>query len=101
MKVLRLALAVLGATIAAYGQGTILFNNLVPGVVDARFTLPDGSGFGAGWTAQLSAAAFSSNVSPGDLKALSPTTTFKTMSAADMGYVNPVLVSVLNHQVLF
>lgn len=36
-----------------FGQGQVVFNNRVTGAVDARFLLPDGTGVGAGFTAQL------------------------------------------------
>ncbi|MDA1274322.1 MAG: PEP-CTERM sorting domain-containing protein [Verrucomicrobia bacterium] len=72
-------------------QGTLLFNNFVPGVVDGRFTWPSGSGFGADWTAQLFLVP---SVFERTLIPLFPTTTFKTGSKAELGYVFPVVVAV-------
>lgn len=74
---------------AAYAQGTVVFNNRVPGSVDARLVLPDGTGAGAGWRAQLVLRGAGGTVTP-----LTPVTTFRTSSQAAMGYVEPVDVSV-------
>jgi hypothetical protein len=75
------------------GQGTILFNTRIPGSVDARLILPDGTtGFGAGWTAQLFGGPGGS--AEIQLVPLFPTTGFRTSSAAAQGYVEPVVVTV-------
>jgi hypothetical protein len=92
MKKLIVTLAALLVTVAAYGQGAVTFNNRVTGVVDARVTLADGSGAGAGFTAQLYGGPAGTTVDK--LVALTPTTTFRTTSAATQGYVNPVDVTV-------
>jgi hypothetical protein len=73
-------------------QGTIAFDNRVPGLVDARFVLADGSGMGEGWTAQLLGGPL--NTSFNQLRPLFPTTSFNVSSAATMGYVIPVDVIV-------
>lgn len=92
MKKLIIAVAALMVTAAAYGQGLVSFQNRVSGVVDARVLMPDGTGAGAGITAQLWGGPAGTTVDK--LVALSPSTTFRTSSAAAMGYVNAVDVSV-------
>ena len=86
MKKLIIALAALMVTAAAYGQGQVVFNNRVGTEVVARVLLPDGTGAGAGFTAQLLGGPAGSTVDK--LTALTPTTTFRTTSAAAQGYVN-------------
>ncbi len=73
-------------------QGTILVDTHVPGTVDARFTLPNGTGLGAGWIAQIF------GYRPGDkeITPLFPITRFRTDTEADKGYVVPVIVTVPN-----
>jgi len=92
MKKLIITLAALMVTAAAYGQGAVTFNNRVTGVVDARVLMPDGTGVGAGFTAQLLGGPAGTAVDK--LTALTPTTTFRTSSAAAQGYVNSVDVTV-------
>ena len=92
MRTIIVALAGLLFTAHAYGQGGIYFNNRIPGILDARVTLPGGSGAGLGWTAQLYGGAEGTPVT--DLKPLLPATTFRTTSADAMGYVDPVDVIV-------
>jgi hypothetical protein len=93
MKKLILAVAAVMVSVAAFAQGQITFNNRVAGVVDARVTFADGAnagqGVGAGYTAQLFGGADANSLS-----ALSPSTTFRTSSAAAQGYVNGVVVDV-------
>lgn len=93
MKKIILAVAAVMVSVAAFAQGTVTFNNRVTGVVDARVTHADGpnagQGVGAGFTAQLFGGP-----SGGALSALTPTTTFRTSSAAALGYVNAVVVEV-------
>ena len=89
MKKLILAVAAVMVSVAAFAQGTVTFNNRVTGVVDARVTDLSGAGVGAGYTAQLFGGP-----EGGALSALTPTTTFRTSSAAAMGYVNAVVVEV-------
>jgi len=93
MKKTIIALAALMVSVATYGQGQVNFNNRVTGVVDARVTFADGSGgVGAGYTAQLFGGP--AGTPAGQLTALSPSTTFRTSSAAAQGYVNGVTVEV-------
>jgi len=90
MKKLILAVAAVLVSVAAYAQGTVNFNNRISGVVDARVTMPDGvTGVGAGFTAQLYGGP-----EGGALAALTPTTTFRTSTAAAQGYVNAQVVAV-------
>jgi len=77
---------------ALFGQGQVYFNNRVTGVVDARVTTSDGFGLGAGWIAQLFGGPAGTPLS--GLTPLFPTTTFRTSSAAAMGYLNGVVVTV-------
>lgn len=72
-------------TVAGFGQGSVYFNNRVPGEVDARVVLPDGTGAGAGWIAQLFIDSGGGQLTP-----LQPSTTFRTSSQAAMGYVESV-----------
>ena len=74
------------------GNGVVQLNNRIVGTVDARVLLQDGSGVGAGWTAQLYGGAVGTDTSR--LQPLSPTATFRTSSANAMGYVNSVNVTV-------
>jgi hypothetical protein len=89
MKKFCVGLVLFCVCLGVYGQGSVFFNNYVSGSVDARIILPDGTGAGAGWTAEL--VMRSSN---GQMTVLAPTTTFRTSSAAAMGYVNPIVVEV-------
>ena len=70
-------------------SGEVVFNNRVPGVVDARVILPDGTPAGAGWLAQLYGGPEGGALAP-----LFPVTGFRTTSDEARGYVNPVGVSV-------
>lgn len=92
MKKTIIALAALMVSVATYGQGQVNFNNRVTGVVDARVTFADGTGVGAGYTAQLFGGP--AGTPAAQLTALSPSTTFRTSSAAAQGYVNGVTVEV-------
>lgn len=98
MKKIILSTAALIVTVASvYGQGEVIFNNRITGSVEARVTFapgnPDaGQGVGAGFTAQLFGAPQTTVES--NLQALTPTTTFRTSSAAAQGYVNQVTVAV-------
>lgn len=82
MKRIALSLLILTATVMAYGQGTVVFNNRVGGVVDARVVLADGTGAGVGWKAQLFGGP-----EGGTLVPLLPMTSFRTTSAAAAGYI--------------
>lgn len=87
-------IALVGWLVAAkaYGQGAIYFSNHIPGEIDARVLMPDGSGAGEGWTAQIWARA--EGASEADLKPLTPATTFRISSSYTFGYVDPVDVAV-------
>jgi hypothetical protein len=92
MKGLPITLAALMLSgIPAFGQGTILFNNRVIGQVDAPIGRPDGTGAGAGVSAQLYLVTGGITYT-----ALNPATTFRTTSAAAAFYVvqppGPVIV---------
>ena len=96
MKKLILTVAVVAAYVSAFGQGQVVFNNRITGSVDARATFKggpnDGQGVGAGYTAQLFGGPAGTPLS--GLTALTPTTTFRTSSAAAQGYVNGVVVTI-------
>jgi len=89
MKKVILAVAAVMVSVAAFAQGVVVFNNKVGTDVVARVLLADGTGAGAGFTAQLYGGP-----EGGALTALTPTTTFRTSSAAALGYVNGVNVEV-------
>ncbi len=86
-----LAGGLLAVVCSTGAQGTLLFDNLVPGA-SARVTFPDGRGVGEGFTAQLYGGPLTSQLS--ELVPLFPTTTFRTSSDIGRGYVNPVIVRV-------
>jgi hypothetical protein len=91
MKKLLVTLTAVLVSASTFGQGTILFNNRT-GNIDAPVKRADGTGAGAGVTAQLflvTGAAGSETYT-----ALSPTTTFRTTSPAAAFYVNQVSVGV-------
>ncbi|MBI4660901.1 MAG: VCBS repeat-containing protein [Verrucomicrobia bacterium] len=92
MKTVFVTLVAMLVSVRAYGQGAIFFNNRITDVVDARVLLPDGSGVGEGWSAQLYAGAEGTAVA--DLTPLSPRTTFRLTSPLTRGYVNPLDVVV-------
>ena len=93
MKKLLLAVAALVVSVAAYGQGQVVFNNFVPPDVNAKVTDASGAGLTSGWQAQLwSAPAGTTDKSK--FTALSPTTTFRTTPAAAAGYIVPTDVTV-------
>lgn len=94
MKKLIVGLMVLVCSWTAYSQGTIFFNNRISGVVDARVLLHDGTGAGAGWTAQLWGGPAGTPVA--QLKPLTPEATFRTSSSAAMGYVSPENATISN-----
>ena len=70
--------------LSAAETGWLTFNNRIGNVVDAPVSRPDGSGAGAGVTAQLFRVS-----SDGSLLPLFPTTTFRTSPAAARYYVMP------------
>ena len=93
MKKVIIALAALIVTAAAYGQGTVQFNNrLTASGIDAKVLMPGGGTAVSdpAFKAQIYAGAEGSAVTA--LKAVPTTTTFRTGNAA--GYINPVDVSI-------
>jgi hypothetical protein len=88
MKKLLVTLTAVLVCVSAFGQGTVIFNNRI-GSVDAPVRRPDGTGAGAGVTAQLYLVG-----AGGALTALTPTSTFRTTSAAAAFYLNQVTVTV-------
>lgn len=76
----------------ATGQGTVLFDNGVSGLVDARVLCYSGRFPDTNYIAQLYGGPAGSTIS--SLAPLFPITTFKPASSVDGGYVNPVIVSV-------
>ena len=90
MKKLITALATIMVTAVAYGQGKVQLNNRIVGSVEARVFQEDGSGAGAGWTAQLWGKPKNEEI----MLRLFPTTDFRTSSLWTAGYVNSVTVSV-------
>jgi hypothetical protein len=88
MKKLLVTLTAVLVSVSAFGQGTVIFNNRI-GSVDAPIKRPDGTGAGAGVTAQLYLVG-----AGGALTALTPTSTFRTTSAAAAFYLNQVTVTV-------
>jgi hypothetical protein len=81
MKKVIIALASLVVAVSAYAQGTVVFNNRIPGVVDAKVTF-NGAGVGAGFTAELLAGP-----NANQLVALKPTAAFRTSPDAALGYI--------------
>ena len=87
--ILAVLLAILSA-LGVHGQGTILFNNHVPGIVDCRW-FGEGQGgdpLSESWGAQLSLLGGED---------LFPATTFKSKASGEAGYLKPVLVTVPGH----
>jgi len=80
MKKLLVTLTAVLISASTFGQGTIQFNNRT-GPIDAPVTRQDGTGAGAGVTAQLFL------VQGGVYTPLTPTTTFRTTSPAAAFYV--------------
>jgi hypothetical protein len=82
MKKTLIALAALMITAVTYGQGQVTFNNRVGTDVNAPISRPDGTGAGAGFTAQLLLVNGTSTTP------LTPTTDFRTSSPAAAFFVN-------------
>lgn len=92
MKKLLIAFAALMVSVAAYGQGEVLFNTIIGTSVNAKVLMPDGT---TGASApEFKAQLFGGPAGSGEplLVPLLPTTTFRTGNAA--GYVNQVTVTV-------
>ncbi len=92
MKKLLVTLAAVLVSVSTYGQGTFLFNTFIPGTVDARVSRPDGTGAGAGITAQM----FLRTGTEGSYTytALAPTAQFRTTSATAAYYIQPPAAAV-------
>lgn len=88
MKKLLVTLAAVLVSVSTFGQGTINFNNRTP-TGDARVTRQDGTGAGAGVTAQLFLVGAGGSLTP-----LAGTTTFRTTPAAATFFVNAIDVVV-------
>ena len=92
MKKLILTVAAVMVSVAAFAQGEVNFNNRA-GSVDAKVTFSDsGLGVGAGYTAQLFGGPEGTALTA--LAPLTPTTIFRTSSAAAMGYIAGTPVTV-------
>ena len=91
MKKLLVTLTAVLVSVSSFGQGSVFFNNRTS-TGDAPVSRPDGTGAGAGVTAQLflvSGTAGSETFTP-----LTPATTFRDTSAAARFFVNAVDVIV-------
>lgn len=88
MKKLLVAVAAVLVSVSAFAQGTVQFNNRLPadGIV-APITRPDGTGAGAGITAELVLIQGANQTVVG-------TTTFRTDLAAAAGFLNAIDVAV-------
>src|SRR5687767_3714778 len=71
-------------SISSFAQGSLIFNNRTPSG-DYPIKRPDGSGVGAGFTAQLYLVGAGGAVTP-----LTPTTTFRTSSPAAAYFINDI-----------
>lgn len=83
MKDLSVIVAAMLLSLSSFAQGIIFFNNRTS-LGDAPVTRPDGTGAGAGFTAQL----FLLNGST--FTPLTPTTTFRASSPAAAFFINPL-----------
>jgi hypothetical protein len=89
MKKLLIAIAAVMITAATYGQGQVVFNNRVGAAgIDAPVKLPDGTGPGPDYSAQL---YLSSN---GSLTPLTPVTTFQAAGTGASAIKSQYLVGV-------
>jgi len=84
MKKLLVTLAAVLVSVSSFAQGTVIFNNRTQ-AGDAPIKRPDGTGAGAGISAQLYL-----QTAPGVFTALTPATTFRTASAAAAFFVNEI-----------
>lgn len=89
MKTLFLVLTAGMISMKAYAQGQIQLNNIIFGIVDARVVLPDDTGAGDGWTAQIWVETLNGGFEP-----VFPTTTFRTAPQAARGYVKSIIVTI-------
>jgi hypothetical protein len=86
-------LCVLAVQMQSLGQGTILFNTHVPGIVDSKWVFDD---MPPSYYAQFG-TDLALLIGPGQFQRLYPTTTLITSPASEVGYVEPVTVTVPNH----
>ena len=84
MKKLLVTLAAVLVSVSTFAQGQIIFNNRTPSG-DAPVSRPNGLGAGAGITAQLYLVGAGGALTP-----LTPTTTFRTTSAAAAFFVTDI-----------
>ena len=84
MKKLLVTLAAVLVSVSSFAQGSLIFNNRTQ-TGDAPVTRPGGLGAGAGITAQLYLVGAGGVLTP-----LTPTTTFRTTSAAAAFFVTEV-----------
>jgi hypothetical protein len=84
MKKLLVTLAAVLVSVSSFAQGSLIFNNRTQSG-DAPVTRPDGTGAGAGITAQLYLVGAGGVLTP-----LTPTTTFRTTSAAAAFFVTEI-----------
>ncbi|MDA1277790.1 MAG: hypothetical protein O2960_27655 [Verrucomicrobia bacterium] len=89
IRILILVLTAGMISMKAYGQGQVYFNTIFGGLVDARVILPDGTGAGDGWTAQIWRETLG-----GEFEPVFPATTFRNTPAAARGYVEPIILSI-------
>ena len=90
MKKLLVTLAAVLVSVSSFAQGSLIFNNRTQ-TGDAPVTRPDGTGAGAGITAQLYLVGAGGVLTP-----LTPTTTFRTTSAAAAFFVTEINPFVIN-----
>jgi len=84
MKKLLITLAAVLVSVSSFAQGSVIFNNRTQ-TGDAPVSRPNGTGAGAGVTAQLYL-----QTAPGVFTPLSPTTTFRTSSPAAAFFVTEI-----------
>ena len=84
MKKLLVTLAAVLVSVSSFAQGSLIFNNRTQ-TGDAPVTRPNGLGAGAGITAQLYLVGAGGALTP-----LTPTTTFRTTSAAAAFFVTEI-----------
>jgi hypothetical protein len=85
MKKLLVTLAAVLVSVSSFAQGTVIFNNRTQSG-DAPVSRPDGTGAGAGITAQL----YLVPAGGGTPVPLTPTTTFRSTSAAAAYFVTAI-----------
>ena len=91
MKNLWIAMGAMIVSVAVCAQSSVVFNNRVGTEVDAPVRRADGTGAGHGFTAELVLVNADGSLTP-----LTPTTTFRTTSAAAAFYVKSVDVIIPN-----